>query len=240
MTNRSCVGHCALIGMLALACAILLCTAMPYAGAAGKGNPNPGISPPQSNAQGQSYGQWAADWWTWVQSIPVDVNPLLDDTGENGDLGQSGSVWFLAGNFGGDAERTVTVPSGKALFFPIFNHIWVNFPTDPPMEGDYLQAVLDGLAATVDAATDLACEIDGRAVQDIESYRCQSPLFEVVLPDNSLWEPYGLAEGDVVTCVDEGYYLMVTPLSVGQHTIHFTNSFLDVTYNITVKGGPKK
>ena len=34
---------------------------------------------------------------------------------------QSGPVWFLAGTFGGKAERTCTIPSGKAILFPPIN-----------------------------------------------------------------------------------------------------------------------
>ena len=56
------------------------------------------------------------------------INPLLDQTGQNAALGQSGEVWFLAGTTGGSAERTVTVPPGKALFFPIVNNLWINIP----------------------------------------------------------------------------------------------------------------
>src|SRR5262245_66409906 len=46
------------------------------------------------------------------------MNPDLDSAGEFGAVDQSGPVWFLTGTFGGSAERTLTVPAGKALFFP--------------------------------------------------------------------------------------------------------------------------
>ena len=41
--------------------------------------------------------------------------------------------------------------------------------------------------------------------------------------------------------VDSGYYVLLPPLSAGQHTIHWAGSItffslsLDVTYNITVQ-----
>ena len=35
----------------------------------------------------------------------------------------------------------------------------------------------------------------------------------------------------------DGYYLMLAPLSRGEHEIHFSAAgFLDVTYTITIKG----
>src|SRR5947209_20538310 len=34
-------------------------------------NPNPGIIPPGSMYRGQSYGEWGAQWWKTIFSIPV-------------------------------------------------------------------------------------------------------------------------------------------------------------------------
>jgi hypothetical protein len=65
-----------------------------------KGNPNPGISPIDSKPGGQSYSQWAAAWWQWSLGISAANNPMLDTTGEDCGLGQSGDVWFLAGAWG--------------------------------------------------------------------------------------------------------------------------------------------
>ena len=45
-----------------------------------------------------------AEWWKWALGIPAAENPILDETGEFADVDQSGSVWFLAGNFGGTTE----------------------------------------------------------------------------------------------------------------------------------------
>ncbi len=61
-------------------------------------------------------------WWQWALSIPAAINPITDATGEFAAVGQSGPVWYLAGNFGGTTVRTVTVPADKALFFPILNY----------------------------------------------------------------------------------------------------------------------
>jgi hypothetical protein len=56
-------------------------------------------------------------------------NPQIDTTGENGVVRQRGSVWFLAGVFGGGTvTRTSSLPEGKALFFPVFNDVEINTP----------------------------------------------------------------------------------------------------------------
>lgn len=197
------------------------------------GNPNPGIAPINSRPHGKSYSQWAAAWWQWAFSIPADVNPILDTTGENADVGQEGPVWFLAGNFGGETVRDVSVPAGKSLFFPILNQPWVQYPEDPPYTIPELRAML---RPGIDNAT-LYCEIDGRPVKELASYREESVVFTSTVPDGNL---LGLPAGDYEPCVDNGYYLMVKPLRPGRHTIHFMaenadQSFsLDVTYHITV------
>ena len=65
----------------------------------------------------------AAQWWQWALGTPASENPLTDTTGQFAAVNQSpsGRIWFLAGNFGGTTVRTITVPKGAALFFPIVN-----------------------------------------------------------------------------------------------------------------------
>ena len=73
-------------------------------------------------------GQLTADWWKWVMAIPSEINPLLDDTGEDCGVNQQGPVRYLVGTPGdteignlttGDAERDCVIPEGKKILFPI-------------------------------------------------------------------------------------------------------------------------
>ena len=75
-------------------------------------------------------GQLTADWWKWIIAIPSEINPLLDDTGEDCGVNQQGPVWYLVGTPGdtetgnlttGDAERDCVIPEGKKILFPIIN-----------------------------------------------------------------------------------------------------------------------
>src|SRR5690348_3484322 len=59
-----------------------------------------GVLPPQSDAFGKTYGQWSAAWWTWAMSLPVDCNPIVDDSCFDVTEGQSGKVWFLGSPLG--------------------------------------------------------------------------------------------------------------------------------------------
>jgi hypothetical protein len=72
--------------------------------------------------------QLTAQWWQWAFSIPTAQNPIADPTGGSCMIGQRGSVWFLAGNFGGTNKRTCSVPEGTTLFFPVINQAFFNSP----------------------------------------------------------------------------------------------------------------
>jgi hypothetical protein len=77
----------------------------------------------------QPLSLFAAQWVQWALSLPNDVNPVVDTTGNLCMVGQEGSVWFLAGAlFGGTISRTCTVPEGTKLFFPVINGFAFNTP----------------------------------------------------------------------------------------------------------------
>lgn len=251
---------------------LLTCTAlfMPQPIAfGGEGNAgNPGVIPPHAKYGGLSYGDWGGLWWRWAFSIPPEQNPVLDATGELGHVGQSGPVWFLAGTFGGPAERTVSVPAGKALFFPLINYFWVTTCVDEPRTIDGIRPLVAPFADAVDPASELSAEIDGVSVKNLGQYRGESrlfctglDLFGVVTVEDLLasgfcaegvdYDPncsdlpnpeehYGPADG-FGPAMSDGYWLMLAPLSVGEHTIHFAamsgDLSLDVTYHLTVVPG---
>jgi hypothetical protein len=196
------------------------------------------VVPPQAHPHGQSYAEWAADWWQWALEQPTPVNPLVDLTGAQCASGQTGHVWFLAGVLGGgSATRSCTVPKGTALFFPMFNAFSCAFLSDPPEQRteEFLRSTLEG----VDGAT-VSATIDGVPVPRPQRFFEESPLFDVQLPADNIFG----ATPDVVPqlllspCVDAGFYLFVNPLRPGPHTISFQGSLgdvtVDVTYNLTV------
>jgi hypothetical protein len=117
-----------LCSMAVFAAALLLTTATAVA--------QDFIAPPKSLPGGLSYQQWSAKWWQWAWSIPSDINPILDKTGANCDVDQSGPVWYLAGTAGFDTERACTIPAGKMIFFPIINlgndYPCLNLTVTPP------------------------------------------------------------------------------------------------------------
>ena len=164
------------------------------------------------------YQSLAADWWNWALSFPLATNPLLDGTGESGHLGQEGPIWYLAGTFGGSATRTLTVPEGKALFFPIINSVfWV--PEDGETEDD-VRALAN---ANVDVVTVAECTVNGKTVKNIFSQqRVETPGFTLSLPAGAILDELGAyAPGDRFPAVADGYWVLLSPLRAGTHIVRF-------------------
>lgn len=216
--------------------AFVLASAMLSASALGDSRRPPAL-PPDAHPYGQSYSEWAADWWQWVLTQPVATNPVLDETGARCANGQSGPVWFLAGAFAsGTVSRSCTVPTGTALLFPVVNYFYCALETDPP-EQRTVEFARAQTSFVRDSASGLSATIDGVAVPDVTRYFEDSVVFTAVLPADNL---FGLPAGTLLApCVDAGFYVMVPPLSKGEHTIQFSGTLaslisLDVTYQLTV------
>lgn len=204
---------------------------------------NPGVIPHQARYQGLTYEQWQARWQQWAISIPALTSPpeLIHPFFSGGNVlqNQTGSVWFLAGVVGSVEVRSITIPSGIALFFPVINVECSSLEPDP-FHGDTPAARAACANGIIDQTSGLFATIDGRAVQSLQGFRGQSPDFTFgPLPDPNIL--LGTADvGLTGQSTDAGFYLLLTPLSVGQHTIHFGgtfdefNAFIDTTYNITV------
>lgn len=192
-------------------------------------NANPGIIPPNAQAFGQSYGEWSVAWYQWA--IAQDFGPVTDPTADDCSDGQSGKVWFLAGTFPDNppspVTRTCAIPTGKAILLPIVNVVFSNHGEDPSYDAAGLKAQCEAL---IDTAFNLAADIDGRPVANLDKYRVNPTLF-----------PHGLTiDGDTEDAASCGIYLLLHPLSKGDHTIHihggldFFDFELDVTYLLTV------
>jgi hypothetical protein len=199
-------------------------------------------------ADSQSFKELSAEWQQWALSIPTSINPQLDTTGENCMVGQRGSVWFLAGTFGGgSATRTCAVPEGKELFFPVINNVFFDSPNVCGQGPDSIPVTeLRAINADfIGGATNLLVEVDGKALRNLQ--RVQSKVFEVALPEENVFDApcTGADLGNVPAgiyspAVDEGFYVGLKPLKVGNHTLHIhaenpsVEFTLDVTYNLTV------
>lgn len=203
-----------------------------------KGNPNPKVLPIHSVVNGKTYGEWAAAWWQWAFSIPADRSPLIDDSGDFCGEGQSGPVWFYASNFGWDAEKYCTVPAGKKIFMPVYmwifgESVWdCGATSDPYVECD-VETLRAMAAENVLAADVLEVSIDGVPLQSIADYRALSPEpFTITYPEGSVT---GVDAGDYYPNVTDGFWLMLTPLTPGEHTIRTYVYAPDTPYAGTIE-----
>ena len=204
-------------------------------------NTNPGVLPPQSHPHGHTYGEWSNLWWQWALSIPQPQNPLLATGDVDCSIGQSDQVWFLAGTpTSNSVTRNCTIPAGKMLFLPIVNFVQLN--TQGRCDGPdvSIEQLRENIQNNTNSVTTLEAQVDGVDIQNLGNYlaRSDNPLFSITLPENNL---FGCPAGIYPEAVSGGYYLMLAPLPVGSHTIHFKGAAAiippfetEVTYNLTV------
>ena len=138
--------------------------------------------------------------------------------------------------------RTVTVPEGKALFFPVVNYEADNAVAPPP---NNTVPQLRALAkAVIDSVTTSYARLDG---SPLEIFRTKSPTFDYTVPDeNSLYDYFGLVgpqfEGRIKPAVADGYWAYIPPLPPGEYILEFGGTgtglggfSLDITYRLTIE-----
>lgn len=208
----------------------------------GRGNKNPGVIPPNAQYRGLSYGEWGAKFWQAAYSIPVvdGEHPFIS----GGAFGGEDGVVFLAG-IGGGAVIEITVPAGTPLFFPVINAECSEIEPDP-FHGDDEAEMRECANHHIDNTSERFAIVDGVPVKNLDGYRVESPLFQFgPLPEDNLLKFLGLdaPAGTTSPAVDAGVYVLLAPLSVGEHVIHFGGTFdefgfsIDTTYIITVTPG---
>ena len=198
---------------------------------------NVSIFPLDSTPYNLTYGEWSAKWWIWALSIPEENNPVTDQTGANCDVNQQGPVWFLAGTLGGSVTRDCDIPPDKAILLSPLN-IECSYAEFPSMK---TEKELRDCAQWPGAFVKVT--IDGVDVQDIDKYSVQSPLFDVVLPEENI---FGAPPGPT-KAVSGGWWILLPPLPPGAHKISFGGSVVDnpttgtqgfaveANYNLNVK-----
>lgn len=210
-----------------LPAALLLGAALAVVPAAMAGVPSPAMAYKGKVAKIKNQ-DWVARWWQWAYGAPEGVSPLYDDVGTMAAVGQSGPVWFLCGAYNdtGSVSRTVVVPEGVYLFFPIVAAQLDN--ADP----GYAPLTLDGLYASVKEFADavdvpgLTCSVDNVAILDLAKRRVVSTPFKyVAVPGSTPDVLYNAAPNDVVyPSVSDGYWVMLKPLPLGTHTISWSGT----------------
>ena len=177
---------------------------------------------------GKTWEEWTTKWWRWFLSIPKENNPAHDESGEKSTIDQTDpDVWFLAGTTGGTAERTVTVPAGKALLFPVIN-VTTSYSENLNLKTE--EELMSFAKSHIDDIVKKEASIDGVDLVISESHRVQSPPFDFSFPDDNIYGvPGGYTRG-----VGDGYWLFLKPLSHGKHNIRTFGSCMSGRVQIGV------
>lgn len=230
---------------------ILLVTALAWSCGGGENDSYTEYFPPDSNPYDQSYADWAIRWWEWALSFPQADHPIENDAFDC-TQGQSGPVWFLAGH-GARATppvtRECTMPSGRAIFFPIINSLTHSCPEIwGELDCEYADpAFLDNSAeAWLEFPVRMEVEVDGESIPNLERFATISSTFHYEYTSSEpswLWHPQCTDPPDCLPVEDfdcilpwedgnvcgelpglkyfitPGYWVMVEPLDTGEHTI---------------------
>lgn len=186
----------------------------------------------------------AEQWWQWIWRTPEVNNPALDPDGAWAGVNNNGPVFFLAGNFGGDSTRNITLQTGRPIFFPVLSTVIFETPVPPficvgPGLPDPVGCLLAEISPEMDGATGLFATLDGQnLLQAHPSYRQTSTaLFDLFFPAGNI---YGLDPGYIPpAAVADGYWVGLDGLAPGAYVLKFGGTSgagfnLAVTVNLTV------
>lgn len=172
---------------------------------------------PNAIVGGKTMGEWSAEWWKWALSFPNATNPLNDTSGALASLGDvPGPVFFV----GGHDDIAFQVPTNKYLFFPLITSVFVVEPAFGDTLADGQAFVSDDFANM----TNLHAELDGVPIANLASYGVFSPVFSATIPADGF---AGFDQGTFSEVVASGYWLMLEPLTAGQHSLVFGGSVFD-------------
>lgn len=143
------------------------------------------------------------------------MNPVIDDNGQNANINQNDSTWFLAGSFPGEEfpVRKCVIPQGKCLLFPVVNYE-INTYEKPQISTK--SQMLHDVSSDIDEILDKKVTVDG---SDIPCFRIKSDpeIFSLALTENNcLGIPYATVE-----VAADGYWVFLKPLPEGKHEIEF-------------------
>jgi hypothetical protein len=117
----------------------------------------------------------------------------------------------------------------------------VGASTEPaPCQAADLQTFLNDFFTN--HVTRLSATLDGEEIPNLFSYRAISGPYTLPILPNTLWTDFGCTPGDRYPSLSDGYYVMLKPLEVGDHTLTFSaevgnNHGRAETYHLTVVEG---
>lgn len=181
-----------------------------------------GVYPIDSKPFGVSMAEWSIIWWKWLLGIPQETSPARDETGENCALSQTDpNVWFLTQTGSGPAERSCTIPAGRAILFPVaINECSFAENVELRTEKELLDCARSG-----NEVTHIKAVVDGIPIEDLRSYRVSTGIFNVTLAANNI---FGVPNCPCETqAVSDAFMVFLEPLPPGRHTLEWEQINMD-------------
>lgn len=184
--------------------------------------------------------------WIRLLSLPRQGNPALDMTGANcADAQPATGLWFLQSTLGGHANRACTIPINRDI---VCNVISCEL-SDPELPGRYLPDpdLVNEVRSSIDQVdlNTLRFIVDnGSPINRWQNFRVLTPPSSVFLPDSNYENLFRVQGGYSTRFAADGYYVKLTNLSPGPHTLSFGGAILaqggrqtfqtSVDYNLTL------
>ena len=133
---------------------------------------------------------------------------------------------------GGTAERSVTLPAGISLLFPVINAT-TSYSEEPRLKNDY--ELTSYVKSHIDDILIKEASIDDLDLIISENHRAQSPPFDFFYPEELPKDNIYLAHGGNTRGAGDGYWIFLKPLSKGEHIIRTFGSCMSGRVQIGVR-----
>jgi hypothetical protein len=201
-----------------------------------------------------TFEEWSAEWWKWFLAIPKAISPAYDKGQKTENVHQNQTnpnVFFLSGTYDGSVKRTCNIPKRKAILVMLASceANRLEYP-DCKTENELRQRAKSG-----NNVSKLEVSIDDVKLENLlkdsqkhlfVNLHVQSPLFNVTLPKNNIFD---ISVGDTETVTEavcDAYMLFLKPLStdlklyVSQVTeddeaSHTKGCKYDIEYDLKIK-----
>jgi hypothetical protein len=201
------------------------------------------ITDPNAIVLGHTLTEWTAEYIRWAFAKPATGQPpgttsaFNDPDGTYAETYNHGPMFFVTGGAPSMPSRTLNVPHGTLILFPISTLEDTEGPSIPPSipgfvpsQGTYAQEVETVLKNS--SFSDVVMKIDGEGVINLQ---------ESILPNFSAGVVKPGSEGQVFftgpsnplkpgTMLSpsgtEGYWVIIAGLSPGQHSINVGYTFI--------------
>ena len=199
---------------------------------------------------GKSYSDLDEASTRWIFPADFTKTPLEDADGSRSvsSLQPLPNVMILASNSGGTSTRSLTIPTGRYVFFQIVgitSYYFENdkcYPNDKPALG---QSIGDYLASTIDpvlnGVKNMTAQLDGKdLVVDLTKYKVKTKAFAFV-PPKAILDPACDYSNQTATALDISYALLLK-IPKGKHVLTYKadlpdagNFHTEIVWNLTVE-----